>query len=253
LLDIFDLHGFAVRVFSARVPNRNWRIVATRDRQNTLKALSTESHGNSKLNTVVAHKNEPDSAAWEKNLISKRGLTRGFWAIADQAILSLTSLISAVVIGRFAGTEVLGQFTVGFSLAVIFSCIIRALVVGPFAIFVFRVPESDRRPMRSAMWLQCGTMVLSVLGLGIVFSTALGLMNFDNTTVKSSAEVIRLAWGGTLIVTGFMLREVARQANFAELQFTAAFAGDLVASILTVTGLAGLWWTQNLQGSSILG
>ncbi|MDA8745580.1 hypothetical protein N9N28_13190 [Rubripirellula amarantea] len=173
-----------------------------------------------------------------KTLQVRGGVSRGVWAIADQAVISLSSLLATVVIGRFAGAESLGQYVVGFSIAVTFSCLVRALIVAPFGVFIFRAPEADRCVMRSAMWLQAGSVIALTVVLGMLASVAVEL--FD---VSISGKMLMAV---TCIVTGMMAREIARQACFAELRFASAMGGDVVSSLLTIGGIAGLWYFERL-------
>lgn len=170
---------------------------------------------------------------------SVRSIQGGVWAVADQVVLSAANLLTCVLIGREAGPETLGQYSVGFSVTIVLSCLQRALVVNPFGIFVFRRPEAMRARMRGTLLIHAAATIGLGLGIGLVATAAMDA-----------------AWLGVALsvaVAGGMLRETARQANFAELRFASAFAIDAFSALLQVAGVLWCWRMNTWSPASLFG
>lgn len=169
--------------------------------------------------------------------------------------MSATALATPVLIGRYAGAEMLGEFSLGYSIAVVCSCLVRALTVVPFSVFVHRVLPAQRSIMRGNLLLYALSAIVvltaSLVTLATLWflavlpsATWLGIIDADSARLSMPAMTVFLMIIGS---TGLVAREVARQTCFSELLFRTAFAVDFGSSLMQLTGLLILFWTQAIR------
>jgi len=173
-------------------------------------------------------------------------------------LLSGAALILSVVIGRLAGPSVLGQFTVGYSIAVVCSCLVRSLTVAPFAIYIFRADEEERAAMRGSMAIQSIAVIGTVFTLAMLLIASLAIVSaatvalgFDGKDSLPSKSTLATLMAITLGTTGMMAREVARQASFAEMNFQPAVWMDAASFGFQLAGIAVLVVMERLQTGPI--
>jgi O-antigen/teichoic acid export membrane protein len=162
-----------------------------------------------------------------------------FLALADQAIVSGTSLLSTVVVGRFTAPSQLGIYTIAISILASVLAIQDALILLPYTI---RRLHSSRSPAEHAgisllhsAWLAAAAAVALVISAGVM--------------LVSGAEA-SLTWLIlTLVLTApFALqREFGRTYAFAHLNVAEALILDGSVAVLQLSILGWLGWSGKMS------
>ncbi len=171
-------------------------------------------------------------AAWRQRLFgySARKTTL---ALGDQAIVSGTSFLTTVLIGRACGPEELGGYSLGFSLWMLAQSMLHALVLIPYTVHVNRQPGRLHAVYAGASLVQAGGLaVVALLGMSAWATT----LNSGFVPLESSVVV----WGVAAVIPLMMLRDVARRFAFARLHALQACFLDLTVAIVQIGGIAAL-------------
>ena len=75
----------------------------------------------------------------------RRTVGQGVLALADQSAVSGVRFLTTVIVGRACGPEELGIYSLGFTLLVVFSCALEALVFTPLVVYGSRLQGTARR------------------------------------------------------------------------------------------------------------
>ncbi|MHC2437174.1 O-antigen/teichoic acid export membrane protein [Bradyrhizobium sp. USDA 4451] len=163
-------------------------------------------------------------------------------ALADQAIVSGTSLLSTVLVGRFTQPSQLGIYAIGLSVLGFVLAVQDALVLMPYTIQRHR---SSRTPAQHA-------------GLALLHSTWLAVAAIVVLAIVTIVMIV--LWGGrdltwlvcTLVLTvPFVLqREFNRTYAFAHLNVANAFILDAGVAAVQLPALAWLGWTGRMSAVS---
>ena len=169
------------------------------------------------------------------------------WALMlfDQGVVSGTRLVTTIIVGRAAGADELGHYTVAFSVLVLLSCFQEALVTTPYAVYFHRLGRRSRAAYAG------GSLVLHLLvigGLGLVLLAAAGLTWLGGGGGGLARLMLIIA--GTIPLS--MMWEFARRSTLAQLKVGAAAGIDAAAAALQIGGLLWLAATQRLTAGSAL-
>lgn len=164
-------------------------------------------------------------------------------ALADQAVVSATSFITMIVVGRYCGTEGLGTFSLLLSLLLLANAVQLSLVCAPFTVFRLRGAGDDGPRVRAASAVAGASVLLAVLtGLAILAATL--------TSVGStSATAIVAAWAWVIALPGFLVRDFARRFDFACLKMTGALLFDTSVCVLQLAALYAVGRAGYLSGA----
>ncbi len=155
---------------------------------------------------------------------------RGLLSLVDQVVVSGTSFLTTIILGRTCLPAELGLYAIGFNLGVVLLGIPKALIWTPYTTFCPGMPENDRR------WYSGSTLahqaLLSTLA-AVVIACIGGIM-------CRLGDVEGL--GSMLLVLGpaiglMLLREHVRRVCFSRLQVGEALAVDTVVAVLQVSGM----------------
>ena len=89
-------------------------------------------------------------------------------AIIDQAVVSGTRFVTAVIVGRVCGPHELGDYTLGFTLYCLGACIQTGLIGFPFTVYCHHLQDDDRRSYAGSVlahFLAFDAAVMVLLGL----------------------------------------------------------------------------------------
>ena len=160
-------------------------------------------------------------------------------AIFDQGIVSGSSFVTSVFLGRICGEEALGLYSLGFTLLILVRGVQESLVLTPYTIHSAQLPNRRRAAYTGSSLMHGGLAALaSALVLGVVA-----------VAISRSIDSPRLAPVlGMLaaLLPLMLLRECARKFLFAELHvgrallFDAAVAGGQLALIGWLSATARL-------------
>jgi O-antigen/teichoic acid export membrane protein len=161
------------------------------------------------------------------------GLTarKSFVSVIDQIVVSGTSFITTILVGRSGGPEELANYALGFTLVIITFSVLDALIAMPYTIYAIRLEGAALARYRGAVLLQCG--LLSVLaaflftGWGMVISTSFGPGGLASILYVLSAAI-----------PFYILKEFVKRCALAHLNLKLALQLDLCVGALQITCIA---------------
>jgi len=162
-----------------------------------------------------------------------------FLALADQAVVSGTSLLSTVLVGRFTVPSQLGIYTIALSVLGSLLAIQDALILLPYTI-------QRHRPSRSPAE-HAGVSLLHSGVLAAAATVALALAAAGGLLFGADASLIWLILALVLTVPSAMQREYGRSYAFAHLQVARALILDAAVAALQLGVLGWLGWTGRMS------
>ena len=157
---------------------------------------------------------QPDSGrladrAWQM----ARGATArlGYVALVDQAVLSGTSFLPHLFLGRFCVKAEYGAYVVAFGAMLLVNRVQAALVSGPLMVLGAQVEEDDFGPYVSA--LLYAQVVLALAASAVVLAVAAGF-----SLLGHSPAVVSALFGYGIAGVFMQMREFFRRVLFARLQ-----------------------------------
>ena len=191
-----------------------------------------------------------------KALLDRLPMTM-FWALAGQAILSVTRLITSVSVGgRFdpgdgsvagmGSPAQLGYYSNAFGILMLLIGIHEAFVTTPLTVFSQSNRNLDRQKVLSGSMLISSLLLICVLVLG-------GAVYF---TWQSTSPVLDQAAAFTvaamlLIAPLQLLREFSRRWLLANLEVRASAILELLIAIIFVTALVGALFMAKMSATSV--
>ena len=160
-------------------------------------------------------------------LVSKLLQSSGL-SILDQALVSGTSFVTSVILGRCAGREDLGIYYLALSVILFVRGLQEQLVSAPYMIYCGRQTVADRpRYAASALLHQCLLSLVAILGMSLV-----AVMGWGPAGMQQS--LLLLLCAAPLL----WMREFVRQMSFAQLDVRAAIVTDATICV-TQLGMLG--------------
>ena len=159
-------------------------------------------------------------------------------SLVDQAVISATSFITTILVGRWCGADELGVYSMGFSLLISWISVQESLVSLPYTIYRHRFAKED--PAEYAGSALTHYLLLSALAMAVLVVTAVGLF-----LCGAVSSLVTVTWVLTAVVPFALLREFRRQFAFAHLRMAQALGVDLVMAALQIVGLAWLGWARS--------
>jgi glycosyltransferase involved in cell wall biosynthesis/O-antigen/teichoic acid export membrane protein len=155
---------------------------------------------------------------------------RGFWAIADQAIVSLGNFLTTIILARTLAPEAYGVWTILFGLILLLNAVHSSLIVYPLTVMAATSEPDDTKDKVSGALLL--TALLSVpLGLLMVGAAAL-------------IGMWQLGFGAWLALLCWQLQETTRRALMARFSCRKALLGDAISYLCQ----AGFVWMLARRG-----
>lgn len=163
-----------------------------------------------------------------------------FLALADQAVVSGTSLLSTVLVGRWTVPSELGVYTIGLSVLGSLLAVQDALILLPYTI---QRHHPSRTPAEHAG--------ISLLHNGLLAATAtLALAVAGTLALGADSNLTWLIWALVLTVPFAMQREFGRGYAFAQLHVAKALIIDAAVAVLQLGVLGWLGWTGRMSAAS---
>ena len=188
---------------------------------------------------------EPTRAPSLWTRLSQGLLGHGLLSVCDQAIVSGTSFLTSVLVGRAGGQSTLGWFALAISLVSLARAIQEQLVSAPYMVFSQR--QTGPRIARytgNCLAMQTGLSLLTLVGLGM-----LGGLVYTGWSPRGLGTILP---GLAIAVPFLLLREHLRQTSFAALKPFSAVGLDLGATALQFAGLALIALFGELTPNSVL-
>jgi O-antigen/teichoic acid export membrane protein len=155
----------------------------------------------------------------------------GAIALFDQGVVSLTSFLSALIIGRVCGRADLGLYTLAWTLLSMSSELSGALITTPYTVFSPRLNHGRKRRY-------LGSMLAHQVVLTLLFSAAIAVTLVAGYAAGWISKATATLFGvsaAALVLVG--LKEFVRRVGFAQLRVGSACATDCIASTLQLLGM----------------
>jgi O-antigen/teichoic acid export membrane protein len=172
-----------------------------------------------------------------------RSALQGSWAMADQATVSAANFLTTVVIGRLAGPEELGLYSMAFSAVVWILAFQETLVSLPYTVLSARLTPAART-------LYAGSSLVHTAGLAMVASIGLALAWLGSTLVVGWQPAAGMLSVLAIIVPVLLLRDFIRRLLFAHLEHSSAARLDIVVTALQLSGLGMVAWAGSMSARS---
>ncbi|MBX9787397.1 MAG: hypothetical protein K2Y37_00650 [Pirellulales bacterium] len=168
-----------------------------------------------------------------RGLVLLRGASaQAMLALGDQAVVSGTSFLACVCVGRWAGNNELGWYALAFSVVVLLTCALESLVMTPYLVLAGRTPGVERARYAGSILLQF--VALAALAMVLLAVVAIGVAGYGP---RQFAIVLALL---VPIVPCTLLREFARRFAYAHLKLRVALAMDMAIALLQIGMLLAL-------------
>jgi O-antigen/teichoic acid export membrane protein len=154
-------------------------------------------------------------------------------SLVDQVLVSGTSFLTTVVVGRFGGPEQLGIYSLCMTLLLLAVACHAALITLPYTVYAHRLQGAARAEYAGSVLVHHGGL------------TALTVLLLAATALAASLGLGPPGLAGALWVVAataafVLLRELGRRFAFTELRVGVALAIDAVVAAIQVAGLAWL-------------
>jgi O-antigen/teichoic acid export membrane protein len=164
-------------------------------------------------------------------------------AVADQVVVSGGTFLATVAIGRWAGPDQLGAYSIGVSVLFAALGVQEATITLPYTIRRNRTGSDTR--MLAGQTLANSALLSAVL-ISCLVVLAAGLL-FSRSHQAAPGLLGALAW----LAPFLLLRELARQFCFSHLRVTDALLMDCLALVLQVGGLLWLGLSGNMSAVGV--
>jgi len=170
-------------------------------------------------------------------------VSHGLLSLADQAIVSATSLATLVIIGRATSPGELGLYYLVISVVFMAIGVHEQIVAAPYTVYSKRHQGEALDRYTGSVWFHH----FAVTGLGI----AMLLAAIAALSLSGAQQIVPGMW--SLLIAGpfVLLREWIRRFAFADLNIIPAILLDAVVAVLQVGGLLLLWHYERMTIYSI--
>jgi O-antigen/teichoic acid export membrane protein len=165
-------------------------------------------------------------------------------ALADQAVVSATSFLTLVVIGRSTAPSELGVYALGISLLIGFLTVQESLISLPYTIQRHRPLGTPAEHAGSSLTL---SGLLSALAIVTLAVAALGM-----SALYARPELVAMAWALAAVAPFALLREFGRRFAFAHLDAAEALILDIAVAATQLGAVGWLAWTGWLSAATTL-
>ena len=152
-------------------------------------------------------------------------------AVLDQAVVSGTSFLTTILLGRWCGAGELGVYSLGFSLLVTWGCVQESLIAMPYTIY-------RHRPMFGSAAEYAGGVLVHQLLLSGLAAITLVVCGLVLSVTGAAPGLAGVTWVLAAVMPFALLREFGRRYAFAHLRMGEAFALDAAVAVLQLSGLA---------------
>jgi O-antigen/teichoic acid export membrane protein len=166
-------------------------------------------------------------------------------ALADQAVVSATSFLTTVLVGRYTDPSQLGAYAIAVSVLASLFTIQGSLITLPYSIQRHRPLGTPAEHAGSSL-AQGG--LLSAVAIVLLAVTALGLL-----ARGAPPEVTAMTWALAAVMPFGLLREFGRRFAFTHLQMAQALGLDAAVAVIQVSILGWLGWTGRMSAVTACG
>lgn len=165
------------------------------------------------------------------SLFSGKGAQQGYWAAADQGIISLTNFAAAIILGRAVSPEEFGIYAVGFLMTRFVRAIQDGLIVQPLNALGAVLEEREFQEYAA----NTGLLQILLALLSAISAASLGwvLTVFGNDVAGPTATAL---W---FLLLTWQLQEFIRRTFYTRSEVVKAVVNTGLASAVR---LGVLWW-----------
>jgi O-antigen/teichoic acid export membrane protein len=164
-------------------------------------------------------------------------------SVIDQAVVSATTFLTAVIIGRICSKDALGIYSLAFSILLLVRGVHYQLVSVPYTFYWRQRPAPNRACYLGSTAVH--QVILTVLAMVALTAYALSLRWGTGPTELSPVTWVLMAG-----LPFLLLREFVRSVSLAHLNLRAVLAIDVTVAVLQVALLLSLAWLQLLSVSA---
>jgi O-antigen/teichoic acid export membrane protein len=171
-------------------------------------------------------------------------LGKGLLCVIDQGVVSATSFLTAVAIGRLCSKEELGIYSLALTAVLLVRGVQLELVCSPYAIYWSRRPDDARAGYT-------GSSLVHYLFLSALSTTCLTIIAGMFALGIGTAQASAVAWILTGALPFMLFRDYLRQLCLAHLRMRVTLALDVAVAALQLGGLLVLWWLSLLSVGAV--
>jgi O-antigen/teichoic acid export membrane protein len=181
-----------------------------------------------------------ESDASHGNQRTSKLLHRGTLSILDQGIVSVTSFVTLVLIGRLGGDEQLGIYALAFTLLWLAASIPNALIWTPFTVRMPRLKAEEQKLLQSSIAYH--TTVYCLLMIVPTLLTLAWMVPFTPW----------LGFSSWVFVAGMTLREHLRRVRMVHLDMTGLLVFDAWVCSTQIISFAVLYYCGGVSAFSVM-
>lgn len=166
-------------------------------------------------------------------------------AVADRALIGAATFLTYALLGRWAGPDQLGRLWIGLTLVFVAVALQESLITAPFTVFAREHTRDQRRRYLAGVLVHA--LLLSLAYSGLLSLVAVGCAVVGWTTIAALLGVV------VLVVPCVLLREFARRVVYAEFRPSIAALLSGGVSLVQISSLAMLYWSERLSAMTALG
>jgi O-antigen/teichoic acid export membrane protein len=187
-----------------------------------------------------------ESRLWSRLCEWKASWAVGLGVTADQAVVSLSSFLATVIVGRVCGQHELGVYGLAVSIFWLAAGIPNALVWTPYMARAARLPASRRATFAGSALLHAAAIALVLAGVLLLFPLVPDSFLAGNTWFAPMCVAL------APFTVMMLLREHIRRFNLAHLQFKDLLAIDVPIGAVQLTLLLSLAYAGALSAASAM-
>lgn len=172
------------------------------------------------------------AGAWKTRIRALLTAIDKTWAqvMGDQVVVSGTSLMTNIIIGRAFGKSWFGMYALGYSIIIVLFEIQASLIAAPYIVKCQGMSKDD-----SSRYT--GSVLILFCALAMVSSLCLVLSGRFLPKGYGLDETAAICPPLALIIGAVLLRELARRVCFARQEVSAVLLLDVLASVIQIGGL----------------
>lgn len=183
----------------------------------------------------------PAAPRWRRAIGS---VPRGAWFVADQGVVSLANFAAPVLVGRYAGQQQLGYYTLALSVYIVANALARSLVWTSYTKRLHERGADDAAPLAGSATAHL--LAYAAAAAAVVLAVAGPIALWGPTEVALLFAVLAPA------SVAMLLREHVRRLCMARLDFVGVLAFDTLVAIAQVALLFGLAVSGRLSAGTAL-
>ena len=176
-----------------------------------------------------------------RRILRGSAVKQGSIVLFDQGFLSIANFITGVLVARACSKEDYGLYVLAWSLLLIFSSILRAIVQVPFTVYIPRLSDQEKNVYQGSTLIHT-LLTGSILALFVVAAPSLPFMQHGQW--KQLSHIAPIV---SILTLPFLLREFSRSALFARLNFFSSLAANATATFIQLV-IVGTLYTLNRLG-----